>query len=98
MTYIVKPSFLILSVFFKLMGCFLCIFIMFFFGGEEDEVVPNLPSEIAAKSPFHPSRAIFSAAAEWLHPSSSASIRKLTGRNPSLQEIMTDFLFFIHPS
>ena len=30
--------------------------------------------------------------------SSSASIRKLTGRNPSLQEIMTDFLFFIHPS
>lgn len=59
MTYIVKPSFLILSVFFKLMGCFLCIFIMFFLGGEEDEVVPNLPSEIAAKSPFHPSRAIF---------------------------------------
>ncbi|MCD7745738.1 MAG: hypothetical protein LUI13_10735 [Lachnospiraceae bacterium] len=29
--------------------------------------------------------------------SSSASIRKLTGRNPSLHEIIAEFLFFIHP-
>ena len=30
--------------------------------------------------------------------SSRASIRKLTGRKPSLQEIMAARLFFIHPS
>ena len=30
--------------------------------------------------------------------SSRASRRKLTGRNPSLQEIMADFGFFIQPS
>lgn len=30
--------------------------------------------------------------------SESASIKKLTGRKPSLQEIIADFLFFIHPS
>ena len=29
--------------------------------------------------------------------SSKASIKKLTGRKPSLQEIMADFGFFIHP-
>lgn len=29
---------------------------------------------------------------------SRASSRKLTGRNPSLQEIIADFLFFIQPS
>ena len=30
--------------------------------------------------------------------SSSASTRKVTGRNPSLQESMAERLFFIHPS
>jgi len=29
---------------------------------------------------------------------SNVSIKKLTGRNPSLQEIMADRLFFIQPS
>ena len=30
--------------------------------------------------------------------SSKVSKRKLTGLNPSLHEIIADFLFFIHPS
>ena len=33
----------------------------------------------------------------WFY-SSTVSSRKLTGRNPSLQEIMADFGFFIQPS
>ena len=33
-----------------------------------------------------------------IHYSSMASSKKLTGRKPSLQEIMADFLFFIQPS
>ena len=32
------------------------------------------------------------------HASSIVSMRKLTGRNPSLQEIIADFGFFIQPS
>ena len=37
-------------------------------------------------------------AARSFHGSSTVSMRKLTGRNPSLQEIMADFGFFIQPS
>ena len=68
-------------------------------GASGDGVPPALPAEIRDDSGRVPEIRRQGAFVKRLsQASSTASRRKLTGRNPSLQEIMADFGSFIQPS